>query len=415
MEQHPKTTVAIFPSPHVLSFSISETGAVELGNFEGKYLQVVLDNLSIDYKFVFPKEKQHGKLLPNGSWNGMIGMLQRGEADLAFTYLTVTEERAKVVNFSTVYTMDACIFVSVMPEDVKPLSGFLHIFDMTTWIAVFITFFIMPILFVKFQKRKYSLLKTFFKLFANFYGQIPMRDNNSLKYIILLATWLLIATVLSFSYSATLLSFLIQPIKEPMILTFKELSKAVQRGTHKATFYNFSIPFLLNSEDEDLNILGEIVKRNNWFVHSSKRGSFAYVKYHSIQASNRNAGKLVYSNHKDLYMSEETLYVSPMAFTYGKNFCCPTTLNSIILRLSAAGLYDKFLRDSSLKYFLKTHRRSETLRVTGSSLSISDLLGSFMLLSAGLSLSFCALLGEVAFSRIYPYAKIDKEIIYLHP
>ncbi|KAF8777985.1 Glutamate receptor like protein [Argiope bruennichi] len=254
MEQHPKTTVAIFPSPHVLSFSISETGAVELGNFEGKYLQVVLDNLSMDYKFVFPKEKQYGKLLPNGSWNGMIGMLQRGEADLAFTYLTVTEERAKVVNFSTVYTMDACIFV----------------------------------------------------------------------------------------YSATLLSFLIQPIKEPMILTFKELSKAVQRGTHKATFYNFSIPFLLNSEDEDLNILGEIVIRNNWFVHSPKGGSFAYVKYHSIQASNRNPGKLVYSNHKDLYMSEETLYVSPMAFAYGKNFCCPTTLNSIILRLSAAGLYDKF-------------------------------------------------------------------------
>lgn len=38
--------------------------------------------------------------LPDKSWDGMIGKIMRGEADIAITDLTVTLERIKAIDFS---------------------------------------------------------------------------------------------------------------------------------------------------------------------------------------------------------------------------------------------------------------------------------------------------------------------------
>ncbi|GBN54108.1 Glutamate receptor ionotropic, delta-1 [Araneus ventricosus] len=399
MERHPKTKVAVLSLPHAMSINISENGAMELGGFEGQFLQVVLEALEIEYEIIPEKENAFGHLQPNGTWTGIMGMMQRGDADLAFSHLTVTEERIRVANFSDVYTTTACVFATVMPENIKPAFGFLLPFDLTVWIAVLLTFCIMIVLFGIFQS-KYSPFKIFFRLFANFSKQDSMPVDDSLKYKILLLTWLFFVTVITFSWSATLLSFIVEPIRDNMVRTFRELSKAVQKGTHKATFYNLSLPFLLNSEDEDLKRLGEIVVRNKWFVQASERGTGAQVGSRSVQAIHRNEAKLLFGNRDDVYISEDTLHVSPLAFAYGKTFCCPSKLNRILLRLSGAGLHEKLLRNSLLKVFLETPRKVETL-TTESSLSITDLIGVFMLLGFGLIVSFVIFIGEVLFGNVF--------------
>lgn len=40
-----------------------------------------------------------GIRLHNGTWNGMIGMLTRNEADIALADLTITDARAQVANY----------------------------------------------------------------------------------------------------------------------------------------------------------------------------------------------------------------------------------------------------------------------------------------------------------------------------
>ena len=42
-----------------------------------------------------------GSMNPNGSFNGMIGMLERDEIDIALTSFYVTEARAKACDFTT--------------------------------------------------------------------------------------------------------------------------------------------------------------------------------------------------------------------------------------------------------------------------------------------------------------------------
>ncbi|KAF8778045.1 Glutamate receptor ionotropic like protein [Argiope bruennichi] len=399
MECRLKTNVAVVHLPYVMSVNISEDGTVNVGEYAGKYLKVVLEALKIEYRIVPEKSKLFGHLLPNGSWTGMIGMIQRGEADLAFTHIDLTEERSKVVDFSTPYNMDACIFVSIMPGKIKSTFGFLHPFDLNTWIAILLTFCIMAILFALFQNR-YSLFEIFFRLFADFLQQNSMPVVGSLKYKIVFLTWLLFVTVITFSWSATLLSFLIEPKRDNMVRTFKELSKAVQSGTHRATLDDVNLPFLLNSEDDDLKILGQIVIRNEWLIHVSKRGTGAYINYRAAEVMYRSAAEMLFGNRDDLYISEDTLYVIPTAFAYGKNFCCSSKLNSIILRLSSAGLHDKLLGDNTLKYFLKTAKELND-ESTDFSLSLTDLFGIFILLGVGMILSFIVFLGEIIYGIIY--------------
>ncbi|KAF8778043.1 putative glutamate receptor like protein [Argiope bruennichi] len=259
MDHHSKTVVAVLPSRNVMSVNISENGAVKLGEFEGKFLQVVLDALGTEYDVVIPEDRLFGSLLPNGSWSGMVGMVRRGEADLAFTYLSITEERMKVVNFSSYYTTEVCVFVT---------------------------------------------------------------------------------------------------------------------------------------QDDDLKLLGRIVERKKWFEDISLRESDSQFKYRSIHAVNRNTARLLFGNRNDLYIAEDTLYVTPMAFAYGKKFCCPSKLNSILLRLDGAGLYDKILSDISLRMFLETIKKSPSSD-NQLALSVTDLLGVFMLFVIGMLLSFGVFLVEL--------------------
>jgi hypothetical protein len=43
--------------------------------------------------------KNWGSRMPNGTWNGVIGMLTKDEADVSTTSLIATSERMEVVDF----------------------------------------------------------------------------------------------------------------------------------------------------------------------------------------------------------------------------------------------------------------------------------------------------------------------------
>jgi ABC-type amino acid transport substrate-binding protein len=45
-------------------------------------------------------ERFSGSVLSNGSWNGLIGMLARREADVAITGVIMTPMRTEVVDFT---------------------------------------------------------------------------------------------------------------------------------------------------------------------------------------------------------------------------------------------------------------------------------------------------------------------------
>ncbi|XP_059150219.1 glutamate receptor 2-like [Physella acuta] len=63
-------------------------------------LERISRHLNFEYTFKLVEDKNYGTRLPDGSWNGMIGELLNGKADIAIAALTITEVRERFVDFS---------------------------------------------------------------------------------------------------------------------------------------------------------------------------------------------------------------------------------------------------------------------------------------------------------------------------
>lgn len=70
-----------------------------------------------------PEDGQWGLLADGGNWTGLVGILQYEKADFSLD-ITLTQERLKVVDFSTLYGEDLVVIVSPKP---KPLPEYLSL------------------------------------------------------------------------------------------------------------------------------------------------------------------------------------------------------------------------------------------------------------------------------------------------
>ena len=71
----------------------------EFGGIIGELWKELGNSLGFSYS-IKPASK-YGSKLDNGSWNGMVGMVQMKEVDMAICDCTVTLERSKVVSFTS--------------------------------------------------------------------------------------------------------------------------------------------------------------------------------------------------------------------------------------------------------------------------------------------------------------------------
>nr|QNL15098.1 ionotropic receptor 1 [Aulacocentrum confusum] len=74
----------------------------------------------------------------NGSWNGVVGELLHGRAQLAFAPISVSARRAEVIDFTTPYYFSGVSFLAAPKENAEiSLLAFLLPFSPELWIAIF--------------------------------------------------------------------------------------------------------------------------------------------------------------------------------------------------------------------------------------------------------------------------------------
>lgn len=110
------------------------------------FLLKLEERLNFQAQVHFVKDNKFGRLncsLESPQWSGMIGELERGEADIALHLLTITAERLKVVAFSQPY-MEAANGILVTRE---PFSHsiwdfvFLNTFSGDLWFTILVVCF----------------------------------------------------------------------------------------------------------------------------------------------------------------------------------------------------------------------------------------------------------------------------------
>ena len=79
--------------------------------------------------FAKPGDDYYGVVEKNGKWNGMMGMLQRGEVDLIAADLTVSLERQQAVDFTVPFYEDSVTILLPKSRFDKSLFQFLFPFS----------------------------------------------------------------------------------------------------------------------------------------------------------------------------------------------------------------------------------------------------------------------------------------------
>ncbi|XP_055936807.1 glutamate receptor ionotropic, delta-1-like [Argiope bruennichi] len=381
-----------------LKVNISKAGDIRLSGIQGIFLDIILQALNLQFELVMVEDQEWGRLLPSGQWTGMIGMLQRGEADISINLISMTEQRTKVVEFSTVYATDDLTFALKKPGMAPASTALVHPFDTAVWIFTLAILLLMPLVFQSLSGTKCTYSETFLVLLGAMLKQPLFSTNNVLRYRILVCSWLIFALILSSSYSAVLLSLLSVPKEMPAVQDFEELSKAVAESGYKCFVSKGSstLDFLVNNEKEHLRFIGETVLRNAWYrkdhpLMQSPQIDLRSATVHFRMLLQMVAGKEVWK--KD-FLSLDSLKMDNVAIPMKKHFCHKKKLNELITRINQAGLYMKIITDETFRLWLNSPEKTIVDNSEWKPLRYCDLTGAFVSLFIGLKLAFVSLISD---------------------
>ncbi|GIY61542.1 glutamate receptor ionotropic, delta-2 [Caerostris darwini] len=397
-----QVTIACNPGKHFFEASSNTEGRLTISGIEGRLLDIISRTLKFHMKLINPSDHKSGQLGPGGNWTGVIGMVQRGEADIGANFLAITEERTSVVDFTTVYIIDDVTFTIGKPGPLPPALSYLYPFVPGLWASFIILLLIMPLVFLSSTSAK-SYFQLLLQLFGSFVTQSLSIKDNSMRSRILQASWIIFTYVISLSYSAVLLSFVSVPLQKEQVKNFLELSNAVREGGMKsyAIFGSVVESFLLNSPQDHLKFLGDTIKREAWYNKGNELDE-SLINERSALICPRVVQKILYGSHSTKIISEDNLVSWNIAFAVKKDFCYKKSLDAVLSRLRHAGLFEKFVSDESFYIFLQTldevSENEEEKQI-----DIEDIFGAIFVLLTGYALSFLALLIEIIYK--YPFHK----------
>ncbi|KAK4323242.1 hypothetical protein Pmani_006025 [Petrolisthes manimaculis] len=341
-----------------------------------------------------------GERLENGSWNGMLGQVQRGEAHLVINYFTITHERAQDFDYSVSYFTEG---FGVMLRDPPPLphwQSILYPYTGVVWAAVggiviLVTF---AYYFVNISDLSLSLVVSFLIVLQSFMNQSVSQEPRVWVSRGLLGLWLLATWVLRVSYTSNLMAFLTVPAFQPRLITLEQLADN-ERRLCMQDYGEFVPEALATSSDKILATLGaklDLVPTDSSLEFTGEErcvekvvaGTHNHVETYSYL-------RLVFRAlvpDANVYTLREQLYLGNLAFFFTKNTPWTYKFDIGMRRLVEAGLvwhwYSELMED---KHSGKVGESRLPV------LSLSHLQGPFLMLAVGGGLATLALVTERLF------------------
>lgn len=388
------TKISILMNSHVICNSyISCENPRKIPTIDIQLADLVCQTLDIHCKILINPDHEFGRLLPDGNWSGLIGMIKRGEADLAVSTIGMTEQRVKAVKFSYPIWISEITFITKKPEYSHDIWTLIHPFSVEIWIILLIYFLILPFVLYSINKKKISFTKIALDVIRPFFLQPSTTITKKHGQSIMMLLWIISMTLLSYCYSAVLLSFLAFP-PEKGVHNIKELSSAVVNegytcATYPGTYYPETFS---ESIDDSVQIIGKKLNIFSYAIADVLRNTETQVAFIAPKTDFAFLGNLY-------YISNDVFYSSIVAFAVGENFCCKERLNILIKRINAGGLithmFEKeiFLRSLPYNNYSYTDFNSEFEQ----KLSITGISSAFFFLFCGYSFAFMVLLIELIF------------------
>ncbi|TKR81531.1 hypothetical protein L596_015387 [Steinernema carpocapsae] len=234
--------------------------------FEGyciDLLKLIQEKLKFTYDIFEVEDGKFGNMDDNGNWNGLIGTLVSGTADIALAPLSVMAERENDVDFTVPYYDLVGTTILMKKQDVEySLFKFMKVLELPVWLCIVGAYLFTSLLLYIFERfSPYSLSNNRLKYHADpeqreftlkeclwfcMTSLTPQGGGEAPKNIsgrLVAATWWLFGFIIIASYTANLAAFLTVSRLDKPIDSLDDLAKqykieyAPMAGTASETYF----------------------------------------------------------------------------------------------------------------------------------------------------------------------------------
>ncbi|XP_029947377.1 glutamate receptor U1 [Salarias fasciatus] len=322
----------------------------QLEGFCMDLLSDIAGKLGFKYRVQLVKDSSYGRQDENGNWNGMIGEVVRGEADLAIAPLTLTAAREKAVGMTKPF-MQTGISI-LLRKDISEGAGlfdFLSPFTAETWVGILIAYvgtaaciFIVSRLSPCEWSQPQSETNTFSFLHSLWYtaGALTLQGAGphpkALSGRVICSTWWVFSVVLLACYFSNLSS---SKSPESTHLTVKGFEDLANQDTieYGCLTGSSTLAFFKNSNNPVYRRIYEHMERSKSLVSSmdegvrrSKEGNFAFIG-ESVSLD------LAVARHCELVRAHEVIGMRGYSIAAALGSPIIKNLSVAILQLSEAG------------------------------------------------------------------------------
>ncbi|KAK3875555.1 hypothetical protein Pcinc_019604 [Petrolisthes cinctipes] len=388
-----RVTVSLFDIPMVFQ---RDDGEVD--GFSARVLVTMASWLNFTYSYNTVTAATWGERLENGSYDGMLGEVQRRESNMVINFFTITHQRTKDFDYSVSFFTEGFGVILRDPPPLPHWQSILYPYTGMVWLGVVGVVILATLAYyiVNIGRFRLSLTESFLLVLQSLMNQSVSQEPRVWVSRGLLGLWLLATWVLRVSYTSNLMAFLTVPAFQPPLTTLEQLAD-VDLRLCMLDYGEFVPEALATSKHSTLARLGskmDLVPSIGSLPHEGEEGcvelamarTHAHVEAHSyIRSVYRELG-----HGNQIYSLKEELYVGNLAYYFTKHTPWKYKFDIGIRRLVEAGLVWHWYSDIMQEDRYQVKVRESRLPV----LSLSHLQGPFLLLAIGGGLATIALLAE---------------------
>lgn len=386
--------------------------------FEGYCIDLISElsnKLGFQYNIHLVKDNRYGAMDSSGNWNGMIGEIIRGEADLAVAPLTVTAVRESFVDMTTPFIQTGLSFIMRRSADSEENSfSLLSPFSTEMWVGFLIAFLLTGLcLFLVGRispmelsepgtdEHSFTLLHSFWYITGALTLQGAGPHPKALSGRVVSAIWWIFAVLLLACYFANFNSVLHSRSKHISITSFEDLANQdkIDYGTVQS---GSTMLFFKNSNNPVYRRIYQHMERKKSYVASMKEGVHLAQKGNFAFIGEAVSLDLAVARYCNLTRAQEVISMRSYSIAARRGFPLVKNLTIAILQLSESGE----LTHLQEKWWASTCVGSEAH--SSDALKPHYLRGLFLVLGLGLGIGLLLALLELLF-RARKQAKDSKK------
>ncbi|XP_049522464.1 probable glutamate receptor [Dermacentor silvarum] len=416
---HLRVTVAASP-PWVQVHD--ENGKLYVTGIFGHLLRALADFVPFSFDVTYDPKRSFGTRLGNGTYTGIIGLLQTGEADLAASPVFLRSDRSEVVKFAPVIYTSHCALIAVAGEPSVNAFGYLFVFDWQAWAIIIASVPLMSAALALIEKRRPRSGNTFaleaydniWDILSSFAYKGHTANTESYAGRLLLSFWWLIVLVLTNEFAGHLMASIAIKSEPPRFRSVADV--AYQTSIRPLIWRDTAFDaYVRTSPRESLRSLTRLAQRKNGFVPLSEL-------YSEASLEQLYSGRAVLINDRDgsmhilakrcrvtggrLYVAPEFLFTTFSTIAYSKQF--PADLEERI-QAKMRAIMESGLRLEWYDEGVKEWHRCRDMQRSGASkagvlsfeeLSYDDMAAIFLLWTIMVAFSLVVFLLEICFHKM---------------